>query len=349
MNLERKDWILIQRYITGHASVSERERVNRWMNLDPENRRLIRELKEIWSVTPSEEFTLDVEKAWKTFQSGKKNSFLRQRDKNPRRVERKSSNIPVYLLSAAAILLVVLFAGYFAQYIHINDTEADQVSDFYVMQNLETGKGEKARITFSDGSKVILNSGSSLRFPEKFHGLKREVYLDGEAYFEVTHDTDQPFIVYNQNTEIEVLGTEFNVQGWSSDESVEVAVRDGKVSVGLTNSEVDEEESEHVILTKGLFTKVINGQEISPVREVNISNYLMWTDGGLYFYNTPFRKVIRDLERRFDVEISGADDKLLDVPYTGSFVYAELDEVLDVISASMGIVFQREGDKISIN
>jgi ferric-dicitrate binding protein FerR (iron transport regulator) len=232
------------------------------------------------------------------------------------------------------------------QYTLTNSSDGEQVSEFYVMQNFETEKGEKARVTFSDGTIVVLNSASSIRFPQEFHGTKREVYLEGEAYFAVAHDSDHPFIVYAQETEVQVLGTEFNVQGWSDDGSVEVVVREGKVSVGSQNSEVNE--SAHLILTEGLYTSIENGKAPGPVKKVNVNNRLIWTHGGLYFENAPFSKVVRDLERRFNVEFKEVDEELTDIPYTGMFQYAELDEVLAVIAVSMDFEYERDGSEIII-
>jgi ferric-dicitrate binding protein FerR (iron transport regulator) len=219
------------------------------------------------------------------------------------------------------------------------------------MQTLETEKGEKARVTFSDGSRVVLNSASSVRFPQEFSGSRREVYLEGEAYFEVAHDSDHPFIVYAQDVEVEVLGTEFNVKSWSEDTSIEVTVRDGKVSVGSTDESINEsqdQDKKKVILTEGMYTSVDENGIPSPPQSVNATNHLLWTHGGLHFDNEPFNKVVRDIERRFNVQVAGVPDDLKDVPYTGTFQYADLDEVLSVIGASMKIEYRRDGSNIII-
>lgn len=346
MDLDRKDWMLIQRYVTGKADAKERQYINQWMNKNSENRKLILDLKEIWTVTPSEDFQVDVEEAWERFHAKRMKPVQDARVKVSKQIEKKFSKMPVYYLRAAAVLIATLFTAYFVQQTFNGNDQVETVSEFYVMQTFETEKGEKASVTFSDGSKVMLNSGSTLRFPEEFHGSNREVYLEGEAYFEITNNPDQPFIVYTQNAHIEVLGTKFNVQGWSIDESVEVAVREGKVAVGLQGNDDDPDEVKRVVLTEGLYSKIQSGGVPTSPREVNINSYLTWTRGGIYFENTPFRKVIRDIERRFDVQISGVNEELMNVPYTGTFLYAELDEVLSVVAVSMDLQVERKESKI---
>lgn len=349
MDLDHKFWVLIQRFISGNADEGECQKLNNWMNQHPDNRRLVRELKEIWQSTPSEEFDVDVQAAWSKFQDRKTSPNVHYLKKTAT-FSQKSSRKLLYGLRVAAVILVSVFAGVFVQYTLTDSGDSEELSEFYVMQTLETDKGEKARVTFSDGSTVVLNSASSIRFPEEFRGAEREVHLEGEAYFEVAHDPEHPFIVYAQDIEVEVLGTEFNVQSWSEDASVEVAVREGKVAVGSgSESTTGQDQGEkQVILTEGLYTSVEKGGIPSPPQSVNVTNHLLWTHGGLHFDNVPFSKVVRDIERRFNVQVAGVPDELKDVPYTGTFQYADLDELLSVIGASMEIEYRRDGSNIII-
>lgn len=348
MDLDRKDWVLIQRYITGNAEPVERQRINEWMDQDPENRKLVRELREIWSLTPAENFNVDVQQAWEKFRDKNKIQIPAE-GKSIGYKSRNVSRTPLYVLRAAAVILVAFLTGLFVQN-HLYTMEqvaSEQASTFNVLKELETERGEKARITFSDGTSVTLNSASSVRFPEKFQGLTREVFLEGEAYFEVAHDPEQPFIVHSQDARIKVLGTEFNVRGWSEDSGVEIVVRGGKVSV--QSSEVAPEEQSEVILTEGLKTLVERGQNPTASQQVDVNRHLLWTSGGMHFENEPFSQVIKHLERRFNIQISVDDISLMDVPYTGTFIYAELNEVLSVIAASMEVGYSREGSEIEFH
>jgi ferric-dicitrate binding protein FerR (iron transport regulator) len=337
LDLNRRQWILIQRYVTGNADLREHRIIERWIERYPENKRLI---QKIWELSPTEDFEVDSQKAWEKFHT-------RNKIKSRKKFSRNVSKVPLYVLRVAAVILVTAFAVVFMRYTMINEVETEQVSEFYVMQTLETERGEKARVTFSDGTKVTLNSESSLRFPTEFHGSKREVYLEGEAFFDVNNDANQPFIVYAQDAEVQVLGTEFNVKGWENGSSVEVAVLQGKVAVGPVNSGINTQDQ--VILTDGFFTSITNGGKPAPPQRVNITNHLIWTRGGIHFDNEPMFKVVRDIERRFNVRIDGLSDDLMEVPYTGTFQYADLDEVLSIIGVTVGFDYQRDEKEIIIN
>lgn len=344
--VNQENWRLIQQYVTGNASADERRRLENWLDQHPDNIKVLREVEKIWSLTSEEDFDLNVESSWDQFRQSRMN-----RKPIPiRRTSRKSSGNLIYLYRAAAILLVTMITGYFVNQYTSNDDASRQVADFLVMENMETGKGEKARVTFSDGTEVTLNSAGSVSFPKEFRGTKREIYLDGEAYFKVMHDPDRPFIVHTQGVEVQVLGTEFNVRGWSEDSSVDVVVREGKVSVNATNPELVKRNGASIILTEGLFTSVRRGQLPEPAQEVDVVKHLLWRNGGLHFDSVPFNKVTKEIERRFNVQISmESSQELLDTPYTGTFQYARLDEILSVISVSMEIGYRRDGSNIIFN
>ncbi|MEX0778799.1 MAG: FecR domain-containing protein [Balneolales bacterium] len=340
--IDRQTWKLIQRYVTGNANAEEQRQLNIWLDQHPDNSKMVQEIKKIWKMTPEEDFDINVEGAWEQFQEQRmKKVGMHAVD----HTARKPYDNMLYIFRVAAVILVTLFTGYLMQQFTADNSSDETVAEFPVMENMETGYGEKARVSFSDGTEVTLNSASSVRFPQKFNGSKREIYLDGEAYFKVAHDSNRPFIVHTQDARVQVLGTEFNIRGWAQDPSVEVVVRDGKVSVN--SSEL--EKSEDVILTKGYSTNVRRGENPLPPQKVDIRNNILWLSGGFHFDNKPLNQVITDIERRFNVQVSVASTELLEVPYTGTFQYAELDEILSVIASSMDIGYRRDGSKVEFD
>lgn len=334
-------WKLIQQFADGSISPQDRLKLEQWMDQDSSNEQLVTEVKQIWELTPEENFNVNVQDAWERF-------YHRKMQDNVNNVSaseiQKKFRKTIYIYRAAAVFLVVLLTGFFVQYYATNSSDAEKTAQFYVMQDLTTEKGEKARVTFSDGTQVILNAASTLQFPKEFQGLNREVYLDGEAYFKVAHDSEHSFVVHTRNAKVQVLGTEFNIRGWDEDSSVDVAVRNGKVAVN--SSESLQQNSSEVILTQGQFTSVKKGENPIPAQEVNVENYLLWTNGGLHFDNVSFSGVVKQLERKFDVQISVADSGIMDVPFTSTFRQAEISEVLKVIAASMKMEYTRDGSKI---
>lgn len=345
MELQRKMWVLIQRYVTGNATLEERQILQDWIDKSRENERLVREIEEIWKMTPDENFNVNAEVAWQQFRNRVERKPSKKSGKQIQVVNKshkRNRNTFVYTMRAAAVILVIFLAGTFSYYLGNSNSSSGKIvekSEFYQMQEMVTNRGEKAQVRFSDGTEVILNSASSIRFPKEFQGSKREVYLDGEALFKVAHDPSQPFIVHAQEAKIQVLGTEFNVKGWEEDEKTEVVVREGKVSVNSNKPELSTESE--VILTEGYMTELIRGEAPTPATRVESKYYLLWTSGGMHFDNTPIQKVFKDIERRFDVNISTERREILQVPFTSTFQYAELDEVLSVIAASLGTDFAR--------
>jgi transmembrane sensor len=178
-----KKWLLIQRYVTGNASSEERRIMEEWMGHHPDNKQLISELKEIWNLSPEEDFEVSVQDAWRKFKASKIKPGPRPK-LYLHKQERESTGNLVYAFRAAAFIMVAFVAGYFTHHMSVVLSEAEQMadrSDFYTMQEMTTDRGEKARVTFSDGTEVTLNSASTLQFPGEFHGSTREVHLEGEA------------------------------------------------------------------------------------------------------------------------------------------------------------------------
>ena len=340
--MEKKElWKLIQRSLTDDLSPVEERRLREWVMQDESNRRLIDEVEKLWELSPGEDFSVDVEDAWERFLHRKKQ---KSRTKEMKYAGRPRSDGIVQILRVAAVLLVVGFAGYFANEFLVEKEEPKQdTGQFYVMQDMTTDKGEKARVRFSDGTQVMLNAASTLRFPKQFRGNVREVYLDGEAYFEVAHDPEHPFIVHAADADVKVLGTTFNVRGWSEDRNTDVAVREGKVSVTSKGKKEDQSE---VVLSKGQHTRVMEGAAPATPKNINVDTYLLWTRGGVHFDNAPLSQVLRHVERKFDVTIE-VRDQVSDVPFTSTFRDAELDEVLKVIAAAMEMDYYRDGEKIT--
>ena len=349
----REIWKLIKYHVTGTIRPHERLLLDRWMNQHPDNRKLLAEVEEEWARVRDDSFEVDVDQAWLTFlkkRGQKQPEILQHKRRSPlykaiRRMNRlPSSGNFHYPLRIAAILLVGFLTGLFV-YRYSIDMAPGQYDPQLVMEELVTKNGEKARVTFSDGTQVTLNAASSLSFPREFRDTKRIVFLKGEAYFKVESNHDYPFVVRTEGVDIEVIGTEFNVRGWEQDKEVYVVVRNGKVSVEATQPELQGQKS--VILTSGLQTSVRRGGVPQEPWEVDIKNKLVWLNGGLHFENTPFRTVVSDLERRFNVQIDVRDDSLLDLLFTSTFQYAQLEEILAVIAGAMEIDYRQEDSVIT--
>lgn len=348
MKLTDQEWSQVQRYVIGSANIEEIRWVENKMRKDSVFHSFVKDLSAIWSVTPEKEFFVDADKAWDTFRlRNQYRPYLKE--VNHRTLRSKPNSNKLYgWVRAAAVILVGVVAGYL---IHDRvgeiQVESGVVSDFNRMQEMTTDRGEKAKVTFSDGSTVTLNSSSQIRFPDNFNQNYREVYLEGEAFFSVSHSSDRPFVVHTNSMEVEVLGTSFNVRSWTDDDASEVAVRDGRVAVRSSGSREEGLEKDGLILEADEYTRVKRGDRPRTVEKMDVEKVLLWTAGGLYFNNTRFIQVVRDLERRFDltVELVGMDPERETL--TGTFYDSELNKILSVIATTMRAEVERNGSSVT--
>lgn len=170
-------------------------------------------------------------------------------------------------------------------------------------------KGEQMQILFQDGSKAILNSDSKIKYPEKFGFKKREVFLEGEAYFTVTKNKHRPFKVITEESDVTVLGTSFNVYAYQDHNLIEVTLDEGSIVFNTPYNQHRLMPGQQLIYNKERGEYVVKNLR-------NSRNQSLWTRNTLYFNDAPLIQVIHTLERKFDVEFSVKDSKAFDYSFT---------------------------------
>jgi ferric-dicitrate binding protein FerR (iron transport regulator) len=202
--------------------------------------------------------------------------------------------------------------------------------------------GRTSEVILPDGTKVILNAGSRLAYPDVFAGTSREIYLNGEAYFEVKHDSKRPFVVQVNDLRIKDLGTRFNVSAYSSDARIETVLTEGKVSIKQNNS--------------GLFnlaTELVPGQLASfnkqsgqiSIKKVDVDDYVMWTQGLMRFETVDLSQIIKKLERYYNIRFEYNDPMLGTVRISGKLELKEdKKEVLERIARTASVKIIENGD-----
>ena len=166
--------------------------------------------------------------------------------------------------------------------------------------------GKRFDLTLSDGTRVYLNSGSTIRYPTYFiNGNRREVFLEGEAFFEVAHDDNLSFQVNTNEIDVTVYGTKFNVASYPEDSGASVVLVSGSVALSAK-----EQDSANILLEPG-FRGTFNGTDKTFAAEkVDTSIYTSWLQGELVFRNAPFQNILRKLERQYNVVIINNNQKL---------------------------------------
>lgn len=162
-----------------------------------------------------------------------------------------------------------------------------------VFNTVLTPRGGQYQLVLSDGTKVWLNSASSLKYPVTFTATKREVELSGEAYFEVAHNQRKPFLVISNGQTVQVLGTHFNINAYQDEQATKTTLLEGSVKV----------------LTNGVSSKIKPGEQVQQkngklfVSEVDIEEAIAWKNGFFYFKDDNIKTIMRQLARWYDVEI----------------------------------------------
>lgn len=214
-----------------------------------------------------------------------------------------------------------------------------------VYNTLKIPYGKKFEVQLSDGTVIHLNAGTSLRYPIQFVKNKnREVYLTGEAYFEVSKDKMHPFTVNTKEMNVEVLGTKFDVDTYEDNISTDVVLVEGKVSL----YKYEKTNQNQVYLTPGLKGSNAKGQVAITKEEVNTDYYTAWVQGSLVFKNASFNSIIKKLERHYNVTFINQNKALGKEIFNARFDNEPIETVLKYFSDSYAIDYKIDQDKITI-
>lgn len=212
------------------------------------------------------------------------------------------------------------------------------------MNQLIIPYGKTSELFLPDGSKVILNAGSRLVYPENFNGKTREVYLAGEAFFEVNHDKNHPFVVQVGDERIKVLGTKFNVSAYPSDNIVETVLAEGKVSLEKSDAGLFETGTE--LLPNQLASFDRTSKEIN-VRTVDTDHYIMWTVGMLKFESADLSRIVKRLERYYNIRFKFSDPLLGGVRISGKLQLKEdRDEILGRLATAATVKIVKKSEDL---
>ncbi|TKK71027.1 DUF4974 domain-containing protein [Ilyomonas limi] len=268
--------------------------------------------------------------------------------------EKKRNNLRFMRLTGIAAT-VILLVGVGLFYVMMKKKQAPAgISDITLFEKSfnpiekQNVKGTKSSIVLSDGSKIWLNADSKLEYPGVFEGKTREVYLSGEAFFEVAKNPARPFIIHLDNGTVRVLGTSFNIKAYKGSEVVETSVSTGRVAF-IPKKKKAHNTNDTTFLTHNI--KAVYSVETGEIRTLATvsSDDKAWTEGKLIFKALTFKDIATELERTFGKKIVFEDEDIKQYRLTGSFGNNSLDEILYYLSLSKPFAYHISDEEIVIN
>ncbi|MEG2278150.1 MAG: DUF4974 domain-containing protein [Odoribacter sp.] len=215
----------------------------------------------------------------------------------------------------------------------------NQTSDTIVYNTIVVPRGGEYSMILVDGTKVWLNAESELKYPIVFNKEKREVFLKGEAYFEVQKETNRPFLVQSKYNRIEVLGTKFNVSAYENNSSISTTLLQGCVKVSNSHT--------NCILKPG--EQAISNKQNLQIQKVDASIFTSWVKGIFEFEDMPLGEITEQLGRWYDIEFIYADNNFRTINFTGAATrYKDLNFILDMIEQISKVKFTIIGKSILI-
>jgi ferric-dicitrate binding protein FerR (iron transport regulator) len=319
---EKEDTVrLIAKYLEGLALEEEIRLLEKWMNASPQNKEYFFQLKNIWEVSGKQVDPSDInpEEALK-----KVLASISQNKPKP--------GIWFYWQKVAAVLLIpLLIAGLWWVLGHGLRTSSTPV----VYNEAFATFGTRSALKLADGSLVWLNSGSTLKYPDRFNEKQRVVYLKGEAYFEVKSNKSWPFIVQTRNLQVKATGTKFNVQAFDNDRLTEVSLAEGKVTVDRQGS--NGKFIPVSVLKPNQHLEYDNHSGTSKLMNEDAYKYIAWKDGKLIFRNQPLSEVVKKISQLYHVDIELRGKELQEYRYRATFQEESLNEILKLLKLSSPI------------
>ena len=303
---------ILYKFFEGNASFEEEAAVKQWMEESAENRLAFlkeRKLFDAMLLLGNEEI----------IKNGKKRFSI------------NLSSLRTELIKIAAVVAITLGGSYFYY-------QSSLEKELMAMQTITVPAGQRINITLGDGTNVWLNARTSLSYPVKFGKNNRQVVLDGEAYFDVTKDKSKPFIVQTNNYNVEVLGTQFDVNAYSETGEFETTLMSGSVKVASASDSTQK-------ITLKPNNKVFLQDGKLHVTAVDDYNPYRWKEGLICFKNETFTSIMKDFEKYYGLTIQVKNKNVFKYVYTGKFRQTDgIDYALRVLQKDIKFTYQRDDE-----
>lgn len=319
---------LIAKHLSGEIQKPEKEVLDSWLAENPENQKAFGEYRKVWEKAKDARAieTVDINAAWKRFEKA-----IDRKEENEIKSGKTISLFSRKISRIAAVIVLLIATGLaFYLYNHLSNPEI----------HLATTATEVKTIELSDGTKVTLNGNSTFDYRKKPGKKKREVHLDGEAYFEVARDETRPFIIETKETSVTVLGTKFNVNTHTKNQSVEVVVNSGKVAFQTHKGK------HRVILKKGEKGNYSKAQKTIAKSVNDDPNFLAWKTKKLIFEDKTLAYIVSTLNKVYHANIKLENQETANCRMTATFNNQPLNEIIEVICLTLDLTKTGANDGI---
>jgi ferric-dicitrate binding protein FerR (iron transport regulator) len=354
------------KYIEGSAEETAVQTIDNWLETDLQNREFFQNIKTAWlnrdDIMELQKGNIDkdFENILHQIQSVQTNTIHKSLTGN------KSMYLKI-LTRVAAVVIFLISIGTAYNIGKIRSLPNLTASQKKMVNNeIIVPKGQRSQVILSDGTKVWVNAGSKLRFPNQFENKVREVWLDGEGYFEVAKDSSKLFYVHTNDLDIKVHGTIFNLKAYSDEDIVETTLVEGLVSFETNNpsmkkgKEIYLEPNHKAIYLKkksALVTEELKREVTEPLEPkkiiisepVKVEPVISWTEGKLIFADESLGNIAIKLERRYDVIIYIKNDKIKDLRFTGVLKNVSIEQALNALQLVTGIKYTIKENVINIS
>ncbi len=321
---------LLYRKLSNQLNSTEAGELASWLGASEENRQMAESVEKAWDLSKDYErkdVKIDLDADFTALESK-----MDVAEPSPVRKKARVHQMPPRRnwLSVAAVFVALVAVGFLLR---------NYFADSFEIQQLSLGPGQTELLEFGDGTKVWVNENTTILYPKVFARNERSINLSGEAYFEVTKNPAQPFVITTANGEVKVLGTSFNVRDYSGEGEMEVEVTSGKVQLKAL------EKTEKIILNpneKGILNK---DEKVLRKETDQLGNSIAWHTDKLVFKESPLKTVVETLEKRYGVEIDLAYAAIEDCPFTATFESKSLATILSTIESVFSMKLDKQNDQ----
>lgn len=322
---------LLIAHLAGELTATEIEKLAAWVEKSKDNAKYYAQMKDVWEASLADASQIaETEKEWQSF-------LLKIKQNYRHNMFRFNTNLQILFHFAAILVTGLLIGGLVV-------SNALKQEPLYVTSIAP--KGSVSQMILADSTLVYLNAGSELLYSPKSKDKKREVFLKGEAWFDVTKQKNRPFVVHTDFYDVNVTGTRFNVKAYDTENEITTTLEEGQVRITSSNNY---NLAQTIILKPGEQVALNRESNKIVVKQVDTKLFTSWKDNKLTFLNMDFKELIVLLERKYGVDIKVNNPDVLNYHYSGTIKNESILEILEIIKHTLPIQYKIEGQQIIIN